>query len=222
MNKRIEFIALMLLAMVVSFLPFVSWPFMWVQTFFHEISHGLAAILTGGNISSIELHIRGSGVCYTQGGMRFIVAFSGYFGAAVCGMLFYLSVAGMGHNKVRVFSLVFGSLVVFSLVMWARDLITILIMLVIAALCFVPLINNWHPRLVQYFMQFIGCYILLDALKTPLYLIDGRSFGDGETLSKLTHLPEIVWVLVWEAAAVMCLYLIWKQLRAVATGPVTP
>ncbi len=204
----------MALAVVVSYLPFVNWPFMWVQTFFHEISHGVAALITGGGIVRIELDLRGSGVCYTQGGVRFIVSIAGYLGAAISGMLFYLSVTGLGQRNVRFFSALFGGLALLTLVLWGRDLVTILILLVIAALSFIPLINNWHPKAVHLLMQFVGCYILLDALKTPTYLIDARNFGDGATLAGMTHIPEIVWVALWEISALVCVWIIWQDLKS--------
>ena len=39
--------------------------------FFHELSHGLAAIGSGGEIDHIEVVAREGGVCYTRGGSRF-------------------------------------------------------------------------------------------------------------------------------------------------------
>ncbi len=214
MNRRSEFVLLMVVALVISYLPFVSWPFMWVQTFFHEISHGVGALITGGGINRIELDLRGSGVCYTQGGVRFIVSIAGYSGAALSGMLFYLSVTGLGQRNVRFFSAGCGGLALLTLALWGRDLITILILLVISALCFIPLINNWHPKAMHLLMQFVGCYILLDALKSPLYLIDARNFGDGATLAQMTHIPEIMWVALWELCALMCVWTIWRQLNS--------
>ena len=214
MNRRIEFVLLMVVAVVISYLPVVSWPFMWVQTFFHEISHGVAALITGGGINRIELDLRGSGVCYTQGGVRFIVSIAGYLGAALSGMFFYLSVTGLGQRNVRFFSALFGGLALLTLAFWGRDLTTILILLVISALSFIPLINNWHPKAMHLLMQFVGCYILLDALKSPLYLIDARNFGDGATLAQMTHIPAILWVALWELSALICVWTIWGHIKS--------
>ena len=62
----------------------------WFETFFHEISHGLASVFTGGQISSIELDWNGSGLCYSGGGNGTITTFSGYFGASIWGSFIYL------------------------------------------------------------------------------------------------------------------------------------
>ena len=37
-----------------------------LTVFFHELSHGLAAILTGGSIVSIGLNLNQGGICYTS------------------------------------------------------------------------------------------------------------------------------------------------------------
>ena len=69
--------------------PYLGIPFNWLESFFHELSHGLAAIITGGKILQIELFSNGAGLCTTQGGIAFIIAFSGYAGAVGWGVLIY-------------------------------------------------------------------------------------------------------------------------------------
>lgn len=53
-------------------------PVKYLTVFFHELSHGLAAVLTGGQIVRIELSRNLGGVCWTAGGIRFIVITAGY------------------------------------------------------------------------------------------------------------------------------------------------
>ena len=70
---------------MLSFVPVLHWPFKWLQTYYHEISHGLAALATDGEILRIVLHIDGSGVCYTQGGIRSLTLQAGYQGSVFWG-----------------------------------------------------------------------------------------------------------------------------------------
>jgi len=51
----------------------------------HEISHGLAAVLTGGSISTIEVNANQGGVCYTVGGSRWFMLSAGYLGSMLWG-----------------------------------------------------------------------------------------------------------------------------------------
>lgn len=56
----------------------------------HEVSHGLAAIFTGGNISSLDMHWE-HGLAITQGGWYPVVSMAGYVGTAIVGAIFFLA-----------------------------------------------------------------------------------------------------------------------------------
>ena len=59
----------------------------------HEISHGLAAIITGGSIDHIEINAQQGGVCYTRGGSRFLTLTAGYLGSMFFGSLILVAAA---------------------------------------------------------------------------------------------------------------------------------
>ncbi|MFC1749526.1 M50 family metallopeptidase [Pseudomonadota bacterium] len=212
LTKQQTFLVTFIAAFALSFIPIVNLPFSWTQTYFHEISHGLAAMLTGGSIDRIELNLNGSGVCYTYGGSSFLVTLSGYLGASVIGAVLYLSVSNSSSQLAKYIAVFLGGSALVAGVLWGRELITWLILIVIAGLCLLPVLNQCQPKAISALMHLLGCYVLLDALKSPLYLLDGRSIGDGATLASMTHLPEIVWVGIWELAGCMCLFLIWKRI----------
>ncbi|MFT6786226.1 MAG: hypothetical protein ACJATG_002234, partial [Dinoroseobacter sp.] len=46
--------------------------------FLHELSHGLAAVLTGGSIEAISLSAQQGGHAITRGGNGFIILSAGY------------------------------------------------------------------------------------------------------------------------------------------------
>ena len=92
LTPRSKFILLIVLAFVVDYLPFIKLPFLWSETFFHELSHGLMALATGGSIESIALDYSGSGRCVYRGGVRTLVSFAGYAGSGLWGLLIYISV----------------------------------------------------------------------------------------------------------------------------------
>jgi len=89
-TKRIKFYLLITAAIILGFVPILHLPFGWLETYFHEISHGLAAIFTGGKIENIALRLNGEGVCYTRGGILFFIAFAGYAGAVFWGGALYI------------------------------------------------------------------------------------------------------------------------------------
>ncbi|MFQ5534642.1 MAG: M50 family metallopeptidase, partial [Sphingomonadales bacterium] len=92
LKPSLTFVLLVVGAMLLSVIPIVSLPFSWTATFFHEISHGLMAIATGGSIVKINLYPNGAGLCTSIGGSPFLIAFAGYFGAVLWGVLIYKSV----------------------------------------------------------------------------------------------------------------------------------
>lgn len=58
---------------------------------FHEISHGLAAILTGGEIVSLSVSTDQGGLAVTRGGSRFLILTAGYLGSLLFGVALLLS-----------------------------------------------------------------------------------------------------------------------------------
>jgi peptidase M50B-like protein len=89
MTNRPLLIAFIVTA-VLLFLPgaaILTYPFLIFSTFIHEASHAAAALLTFGRVDSITVSPDGSGLTYTAGGIRMIVASAGYVGTALFGGL---------------------------------------------------------------------------------------------------------------------------------------
>jgi hypothetical protein len=220
LTSRQRLLVFIVAAFVIDYLPLINLPFLWSETFFHEISHGLAAVLTGGTIHNISLNFDGSGVAKTIGGWGFLVSFSGYAGSALWGLLIYSISSALSQSKAKY---IVGTVVVvlgMTLLLWARDLPTIIVLVVLLAMYVMPLVKSqwftgkWFSVLLlseKVVIQLVGVFVMLDAIRSPLYLLDGRNLGDGATLAQLTWLPEFFWVTLWFAIAVGCLYLLWRK-----------
>lgn len=77
---------------------FGLWQSPWIQpiklmvVLFHELSHGVMALLTGGKIHNVVLTADEGGWCETSGGVTLLVVSAGYLGSmAVGGLMLYLS-----------------------------------------------------------------------------------------------------------------------------------
>lgn len=210
LTSRQQLILFIVAAFIVDYLPFINLPFLWSETFFHEISHGLAALLTGGSIRNISLFFNGSGLATTNGGSHFVISFSGYAGSALWGLLIYRVADSLSPKNAK---LMVGTMVLMlavTLLLWARDISTIIILLILLLMYALPLVKSlWFS--VKFFIQLVGVFVMLDAIRSPLYLLDGRDLGDGASLAQLTGLPEFLWVAVWFAIAVGCLYRLWVK-----------
>ena len=207
-NDTIIFTSLLVLAVIVSHVPLLRCPFKWMETFFHELSHGLAALMTLGRIHRIQLKWNGAGVCTTSGGSRIWILLWGYLGASAWGALIYI--AGWlltSADTVRLFYF-FMALLGICTVFWVRDVVTLIIMVAMFCIFFLPVyFPNW--TLYPYLLEFIGLYVVLSAIQSPLHLIDGELIGDGAELQKILFLPEGVWIALWFIVAVCTFYFLW-------------
>jgi len=209
--KKYHFFILLFIAILIKQLPLVSIPFNWLESYFHEVSHGIAAILTGGNVLRIQLFANGAGLCTTQGGIGFIITFAGYAGASLWGWGIY-KLAGAHQKVAQGFSVLIFILLISSLVFWGRDVLTWIILGVLAAL-FLLTIKLQKLHYLQRLMQLFGLLILLNSLSSPSYLLDGRHLGDGAALASMTFIPEIIWVLIWFLIALFALYSLYKTAK---------
>lgn len=207
--KKHHFFILLIAAIVIKQLPFISIPFNWLESYFHEISHGLAAIVTGGHIIRIQLFDNGAGLCTTRGGIGFIITFAGYAGATLWGWGLY-QLASAHQRVAQIFSVLVFLLIVSSILLWGRDFLTWFILAVLAIL-FLFTIKVKKLHYLQLLLQLFGLLILLNSLSSPYYLLDGRSIGDGAALASMTFVPEIVWILIWFLLAVVALYSLYKK-----------
>ena len=71
----------------------VFWNYDWIKplklivVFFHEVSHGMGALLTGGKVNSIFISWDESGYTVTEGGNFMTIASAGYIGCMLWGSL---------------------------------------------------------------------------------------------------------------------------------------
>ena len=210
-TQKYRFWLILFAALTISQIPLVSIPFKWLESYFHEISHGLAALVTGGTIVQIQLFPNGAGLCTTRGGMSFLISFMGDAGAALWGMGIYF-VASMHQRVAQILSGIIALLLVTTLIFWARDILTFIIITVLLA---VVLLKFKYKKLsyLQTSLQITGALILLNSVKSPWYLVDGRNFGDGAALSQLTGIPEFLWVVIWFSIGVGGIIFLEKMSR---------
>jgi MFS family permease len=108
----LAFLALALIGLwQVPWLGWLVYPFRVFGTFVHELSHGLAAIATGGDFVRFAVSPDLSGVAHSAGGLRMIVASAGYIGSAVFGGALLVLHARLLSSR----TLLFGLGVVFGL-----------------------------------------------------------------------------------------------------------
>ncbi len=207
-RQKYQFWLMLLTAFIILQLPFISIPFKWLESYFHEMSHGLTALLTGGSIVKIQLFPNGAGLCTTRGGSSFLISLMGYGGAILWGCLLF-SLASVHRRVAQVFSISLVALFAASILLWVRDLLTLFIVLVLLGLVLVQLKYSSQKHL-QTLLQMTGLLVLINSLMSPLYLLDGQARGDGAALANITYIPEIIWVLLWFFVGLFATYKLSK------------
>ena len=82
--------------MLITAVVFALWntpvvvPLKILIVFFHELSHAIAAWLTGGSVESISLSPQQGGLTATRGGNVFLTMSAGYLGSLLIGVLVFL------------------------------------------------------------------------------------------------------------------------------------
>lgn len=203
-----EFIILSTLALIVSFIPYLKAPFRSIETYFHELSHGLMAVFTGGKIHRIQLNFDGSGHCSTIGGLRIPTLLAGYTGASAAGFAIYYIGTQIQINQAEDFLYAVLVLFIFTTLMWVRHIPTLICIFLMGCLFYLPLKHELYEY-TSIYLKFIGIYVCLSAVRSPLDLIDGQDVGDGAELFKYTLLPEGVWIIAWVAFGSYCMYNIY-------------
>jgi hypothetical protein len=219
LNDHLVFWLMLGAVLLISRTP-LRHPFKWQETFFHELSHGLAAILTFGWISRIVLKLNGAGVCYTRGGFSIVILLAGYLGAAFFGGLLYL--AGWMYGEQQSATLMLFLLIFYGLItlFFVRDITTIFIMASMGGAIWLAL-QLPQFDLLPLWLQFSGMYVMVSAIQSPLHLIDGEHHGDGAMLADRLFLPEIFWIALWFCASCFVLFLAWSLNAPELAGAIT-
>ena len=182
----------------------VVFPLKIFTVFLHELSHGLAAIATGGAIERIELTADQGGVCWTRGGSRFLVVSAGYLGSLLFGALL-LVVGGRARPAVqRAVVALAGAVVLVATFLWIRTGFGVVWGLLTAG----ALLGTaaWLPAGVSVFVLRLlgitsGLYAIWD-IGSDL-IVRSVPSSDAGALAAMTGIPGIAWGLLWGAVAVV-------------------
>lgn len=202
------FIIELVLALLLTRIPYLSVPFKWLESYFHELSHGIATMLSGGIVSHIQLFPNGAGFCFSQGGSPLFIGFAGYFGAACWGYLIYL--LATWPRGIRVSFALLGGLVVLSGLLWGRDILTLAILAVLTIIFLMPLKLNQNKILTQ-FLRIVGLMIMLNALASPTVLFGLNGQGDAVLLAERSWIPAWIWVVLWLFTSACALFFAWRR-----------
>ncbi len=183
-------------------------PIKYLTVFFHELSHGMAAVFTGGSIIRIEVSSNLGGVCWTSGGIRFIVISAGYLGSLFWGCLILLGAVKTRHDQQITAGL--GMLLLAVTAIWVRNLEGIVIC-ALTGFGLLALASYTSEKVCDQFLKFLGltsCFYVLIDIKEDL--IDRSVQGsDAHKIAEMLYMPGWLVGVVW---LVIAGFVTWKIL----------
>lgn len=220
--------SIIILAFIVFFIwqsPFlgnIRYPFILLATWFHEMGHGITALILQGNFEYLEIYENGGGVAYTSYQIhklflpytitRALVAFGGLIGPCIMGSILIVCGAHQKSSKFILITLIFS--IVISLIFWVRTGIGFGVLALIAiGLSSIVFINK--IRLMNWVVVFLGLqstlstYLQLDYLFTGSFIRDGKeNISDTQVIAN--NLFGTYWL--WAICIILIsITMLWKS-----------
>ena len=210
-QPALRLLVLAVLATVLTSIPVLGVVLNWYETFFHELSHGVMALLTGGSVARMELNLDGSGMLWSGGSLLpALVTFAGYPGAVLSGIALYLAIESGGAARSRHLALGLALLVLLCAFLWMRDAVSMMIAIVLAGL----LAAAWHwgtSKLVLWLARLVSVNLILSGVHSIFNLIGWRGHSDAAKLGEMFYLPVVVFPLIWLAMTVWAIWWLWRR-----------
>ena len=186
-----------------------------MTVFFHELSHGIAAILTGGRIVSISINLNQGGVCYHQGGWFLVVASAGYLGSLLWGSGILLASLKKGLNRWITKGIAVVLIIVTGL--WIRDIhaIAITVTTAVALLYISANLKEEYCSIFLKFISLVSCFYVVFDIKDDL-LDRTVSISDAYQISNrifphfMVSAGSYIIGLLWLAIAIFVLWKVFK------------
>jgi Peptidase M50B-like len=181
--------------------PFV-YPLKIFVVLLHEVSHGIAAVATGGSIQRITLDPMQGGACYCPGGNAFLTLSAGYLGSLLWGGLL-LSVARSSRVKPEWVNGLIGALVIGLTILYVRNGFGIAFGIAFG-LSMVLISRKTGAAINRTLLLTLGLtsalYAILDIKSDVLDRPEVHS--DAQMLSEATGIPTLVWGVLWISLAI--------------------
>ncbi len=169
------------------------YPFTILGTWFHEMAHGLTALILGGEFWYLQIFPDGSGLAqittnnYLGNLGKAIIAMAGPLGPTFFGSLLIISSKNQKYSKYLLFLL---SIIMFlSAILWIRSLIGLIIITLLAiSIFYIALKVNTNK--IIFITQFIGVQAIIAAFMNVDYLFTKNAMVDGNINISDTGLME--------------------------------
>jgi len=188
---------------------FLLFPIKLFIIIFHEISHVIAGIISGGKINYLTFDLNLAGKTSIEGGSIIFIASSGYLGSLIVGALLYLSAFS---NRFKKWYLSILSLIIFIItVNLVKGELQIFLGLIASIILF--LIPRYIPeKFSNLFLQYFGllsCLYIITDIKEDLLTQTIRE-TDTQVLEFLTGISSNILGFCWLIISIFVVGLLLK------------
>ena len=200
----------------------VQYPFRLLGTWFHEMGHGLTALLVGGKFHYLEIYANGGGVAYSTVTNKFfsiqtaraLTAAGGLLGPAISGSLLIIAARSQKHAAI-LFRILTGVMVL-SLLIWIRSYWGIIV-LGGFAVAFLTIMFLKNKKIETITVLFLGLQCVLSTYLQLNYLFTKQFERNGQVMTSDTQNIAIntfgtYWMWGILLLIVSC-FLLWKSIR---------
>lgn len=176
------------------------WPLKLLVVMMHESSHALVARLCGASVQSVSVdRFEGGLTTYRLAPSLWrsvLISSAGYCGSAVAGAAL---VAFAAKARGRWLAWAFSAWLTAQTVLDVRDIFTLVFAVAMAALfaLLAAKAPDWLRRGALVFVGSFSCLYALFDIRDDLLRVGPPIGSDADALAALTHIPALVWGLVW-------------------------
>lgn len=195
-----------LLTIILWRVPFgmlVLYPFTILSTWFHEMAHGIMALILGGSFHQLEIYADGSGLAVWSGNLflgnvgKAIVAAAGPLGPTAAGAILIILSKKDKHLKKILYT--FSAILAFSVIYWVRSIYGIPVILTFAVLIFFAALKM-QVKNQKLLIIFLGIQAFLSIYLSIGYLMSQEAFIDNDfhisdtgVIAQNLFLPYWIW-----------------------------
>lgn len=188
----------------------VAYPVKLFVVLLHEISHGLVAVATGGEIRSLTVTPREGGLCVCPGGSAFLTLSAGYLGSLGWGGLMVWGARALGCRASWLTAAV-GTLVLALALLFVRAAFALGFALLfgVGLLVAAGRLGSEGNRWLLTVLGLTSClYAVLD-MKSDILDRPGLP-SDAAMLAELTGVPTLAWGVLWIGTALVFCWLLFR------------
>lgn len=207
---------------------YILYPFTILGIWFHEMGHGITALLLGAGLYELQIHPEGYGFAIHSTDALFgnlglaLISAGGPIGPTIAGFL--LIISSKNNRSINIALFLLSLIILISIVLWIRNFTGILMMLCFVILFLFVLVKG-KEEFRRFTVQFLGVQAFASVYLSIGYLYsNSASVGDSSFMSDTEFMTRYLILPHWFWASILILFsilMLYKSLKIVYSNKST-